>query len=173
MGSIGNKATGQTKQPVPVEEPVKTKINEYGFEVEDSNNPNLDFSDSVWKEMAELNKYFDAFIDYDLQKDVRDKMYKIGEDSKYEDALDLYNRIETEDNVTEDEYWAGYHVLADWLNIRPKRYTVLDSGMTAWDERFSSVEQAEAWANEHEGTKYVYDKWTHKYRKIGGKNWMK
>ena len=148
-----------------------TKYNEQGFEVEDSKNPEIEFTDRVWKEMAELRKYFDAFQDYDLQKDVRDKMYEIGEDSRYEDAMDLYNRIENGDNVTEDEYWAGYHVLAGYLNIRPQRYTVWDSGMSAWDDRFTSVEQAEHWAAEREGAKYVYDRWTRKYRKIGGKNW--
>lgn len=164
MGSVGKNNTVST---IPV-----TRENEYGFEVEESRNPEVEFTDRTWKEMAELQqKYFDAFRDYDLQKDVRDKMYEIGEDSRYEDALDLYNRIENGDNVTNDEFWTGYHVLADYLGIRPQRYTVLDSSRLAWDDRFTSVEQAEHWAAEREDASYVYDRWTRKYRKIGGKNW--
>ena len=123
--------------------------------------------------MAELRGY-GAFEDSDLRKLVDDRVSELVEE--YGD-LDRYNSDLTSliehmqgDKVTDDEYWAGYHLAANWLGIQQPRYTVLDSGMSPWDEKYGNVEQAEAWANEHEGA-YVYDTWTRKYRKIGGKNW--
>lgn len=144
-----------------------TKENSYGFEVENSNSPEVEFTDSFWQKMADLKAY-GVFEDSDLSKRVDEKMYDLGENAP-DEALTMFSRIQ-ESAVTEDEYWAGYHAMADWLGIRQSRYTVMDSDMLPWDERYSSVEQAESWAAEHEGA-YVYDTWTHKYHKIGGKNW--
>ena len=157
MGSIGNVSTPSTK------------YNDYGFEVENSNSPDIEFTDSHWKQMANLTKYFGAFEDYDLERDVRNKMYDLGESN--EGALDLYSKIEDGDNVTNDEYWAGIHALANMIGVSQKRYTVWDNSMSAWDEKHASIEQAEQWASEQNDAKYIYDTWTRKYRKIGGKNW--
>lgn len=158
MGSVGN----------TVQAPA-TKYNDYGFEVENNNNPDIEFTDSHWRQMSKLTKYFDAFQDPDLERAVRDKMYEVGESN--EEALTLYSKIEDGDNVTNDEYWAGMHALADMLGVSQKRYTVWDSNMLGWDEKYASIEQAAMWANEQDDAKYIYDTWTRKYRKIGGKNW--
>lgn len=150
-----------------------TKENAYGFEVEDNMYPDVSFTEALWKEMAELRGY-GAFEDSDLRKLVDDKVSELVDE--YGD-LDIYNSDLTSviehiqgENVTDDEYWAGYHVAANYLGIQQPRYTVLDSDMSSWDEKYGNVEQAEVWANEHEGA-YIYDTWTRKYRKIGGKNW--
>lgn len=161
MGSVGTVSTPSTK------------YNDYGFEVENSNSPDLEFTDSTWKDMAELRGY-DAFRDSELASRVDDRISELvnqyGDLEAYNsDLTTLRERIEGS-NVTDDEYWAAYHVMANYLGIRPNRYTVMDSNMSSWDERFSSTEQAEEWASQREGA-YVYDTWTRKYRKIGGKNW--
>lgn len=165
-GNSGNRNSGTASVPT-------TRENEYGFEVENTNSPDLEFNDSLWKEMSNLRGY-GAFEDSDLRKLVDNKISELVEE--YGD-LERYNSDLTSliehmqgDNVTGDEYWAGYHVAANWLGIQQPRYTVLDNNMSPWDEKYGSVEQAEAWANEHEGA-YIYDTWTRKYRKIGGKNW--
>lgn len=162
MGSVGNTA-------VPA-----TKYNDYGFEIENSNSPEIEFTDRVWKEMSDLQSY-GAFRDSELagRVDARisDLVSQYGDLEAYDsDLTTLREKIENS-GVTDDEYWAAYHVMANMLGIKPNRYTVWDSDMTPWDERFSSTEQAEHWAGEREGAKYLYDTWTRKYRKIGGKNW--
>lgn len=165
MGSIG--ASRNTSVSA-------TRENEYGFEVENNNSPDLEFTDTVWQEMADLRGY-DAFTDNDLRRRVDDRISELvdqyGDLDRYDsDLTSLREHIEG-DNVTDDEYWTAYHVMAKWLGIQPNRYTVLDNGQSAWDEKFTSVEQAEAFANERSDATYVYDTWTRKYRKIGGKNW--
>ena len=162
MGSIGNTT-------VP-----STKYNDYGFEVENNNSPEVDFTNRVWEEMAELRGY-GVFEDSELRNRVDDRISELvdqyGDLEAYDaDLTTLRERIE-EDAVTNDEYWAAYHVMANQLGIRPNRYTVMDNAQSPWDERFSSVEQAEQFANERNEATYVYDTWTRKYRKIGGKNW--
>ena len=159
MGSVG---AGRNSSKVKL-----TYENAYGFEVENSNSPEVEFTDNFWQKMADLKAY-DAFRDSDLSRRVDEKMYDLGENAP-DEALEMFSRIQ-ESAVTEDEYWAGYHAIADWLGVKQSRYTVMDSDRIPWDERYTDVEQAEHWAAEHEGA-YVYDTWTHKYRKIGGKNW--
>lgn len=161
MGSVGN--------VVPT-----TRENAYGFEIENSNSPVVEFTDLTWKEMAEL-RALGGFTDSDLADRVDSRISELVD--QYGD-LELYNSDLTslrerldESGITDDEYWAGYHVMANMLGIRPNRYTVWDKDMSPWDDRFTSVEQAEQWANEREDATYVYDTWTRKYRKIGGKNW--
>lgn len=162
-GSASIRNSGSTKSTAPA-----TKYNDQGFEIENSNNPDVEFTDSHWKAMSKLTKnYFGAFEDPDLERDVRNKMY----DQTDEAALDLYSKIEDGDNVTNDEYWAGIHALSDMLGVRQRRYTVWDSDMVSWDEKYTSIEQAEQWAVEHDGATYIYDTWTRKYRKIGDKDW--
>ena len=165
MGSIGasrNTAVSATRE------------NEFGFEVENSNSPELEFTDSVWQEMAELRAY-DAFEDSDLRSRVDDRISELVDQyddlANYDsDLTSLREHIEAE-NVTDDEYWTAYHVMAKWLGIQPNRYTILDSNQSAWDEKFTSVESAEQWASQRDEATYVYDTWTRKYRKIGNKNW--
>lgn len=145
-----------------------TRSNEYGFEIENTSNPEIEFSDSFWKKMSELQAY-GVFRDGDLSRDVEEKLYQLGDDIN-DDVATIYGRIQ-EDGVTEDEYWAGYHLLADMLGIQQRRFTVLDENESAWDEKFTSVEQAEQWAAGRDSATYIYDTWKRKYRKIGGKNW--
>lgn len=166
MGSIGNSATTQIKPAIT--------YNEYGFEVETKDYPEIEFTDSFWKRMAEL-RAIGGFEDYDLRRDVDNKVSELVEqygdlERVNPDATNIIDRIVDNSAVTSDEFWAGYHAVAEELGIKQRRYTVLDSNMSAWDEKYTSPEQAEAWASEHEGA-YVYDTWTRKYRKIGGKNW--
>lgn len=169
MGGRGNSGARNTSS-----EPA-TKENSYGFEVENTEYPDVEFTDRVWNKMAELRAY-GAFEDSDLRRLVDDRISDLVDQyddlARFdEDLTTLREKIEN-DNVTDDEYWAGYHVMADMLHISPPRYTVLENtGGAGWDEKFSSVEQAEAFANERSEAKYVYDTWTRKYRKIGGKNW--
>jgi len=174
MGSTGNKKEGATNPPVAYKpEPPKTKINKYGFEVEDAEYPIVEFTDLAWKDTADsIKKYPYWFEDQDLQDMVEEKIYQVAEDPKYEEAVSMYERLENED-VTSDEYWLGYHIIAGWLGIQQPRYHVLDSTGYTISENYGSVEGAEAWANEHEDATHIWDKWTHKYRKIGGKNWKK
>ena len=160
MGGRGNINSGTASVPA-------THENEYGFEIENSNSPEVEFTNNFWQKMSELRGY-DAFRDSDLSRLVDEKMYELGENAP-DEALTMFSRIQ-ESSVTDDEYWAGYHAMADWLHIQQPRYTVLDENGSAWDEKYGNVEQAEAWANEHEGA-YIYDTWTRKMRKIGGKNW--
>ena len=169
MGSIG--ANNNSSSTTPAN---STKYNEYGFEVENSNSPELEFTDYYWKKMRELSQYEgDAFHDEDLQRRVKDRMYELG-DNASDAAFTLFDRAENSDNITDDEYWTAYHALAEELGISPRRYAVSDAGGYLWEERFASTEQAVLWANERDGdAPYIYDRWTRKYRKIGGKNWRK
>lgn len=175
MGGRGTAAERNNSSSSSVEKP-KTITNAQGFDVENSDNPDIEFSKLTWEHMAELRK-LGGFEDDDLRRLVDDRISEILEE--YDDLsrynADLTNVIEhiQGDNVTDDEYWAGYHVAADYLNISQRRYTVLDSNMSAWDGKYSSVEQAEAWANEHNDAVYVYDTWQNKYRKVGGKSWRR
>ena len=163
---MGGRGNGGARNNSPA--PASTKENSYGFEVENTNSPVVEFTDSFWEKMAELRGY-GAFKDSDLSRLVDEKMYELGENADG-DALTMFSRIQ-EEGITDDEYWAGYHAMADWLGIKQPRYTVLDEGGSAWDEKYSSVESAEAWANERDEAKYIYDTWTRKMKKIGGKNW--
>ena len=178
-GLRGGKYSGQVA-PV-IEEPKaaetqqpKTKYNEQGFEVEDSDYPDIEFNDAWWQRMTELRGY-GVFQDSELRSRVDDRISQLvdeyGDLERYDPNLtSVRERIEL-DHITDDEYWAGYHLMADWLGIRPNRYTVMDSEGGVWDERYSSLEQAETWAAEQEDAKYIYDTWTRKMKKLGGKNW--
>lgn len=169
MGSIGSSTSSNTST-APA-----TRENEYGFEVENSNSPELEFTDRTWKEMAELRGY-GAFEDSELRNMVDDRISELVDQyddlARFdEDLTNLRERIENT-GVTDDEYWAAYHVMANMLGIKPPRYTVLENaGGAGWDERFSSVEQAEAFANERSEAKYIYDTWKRKGMRIGGKTW--
>lgn len=171
MGSIGSSTSSGTST-IPT-----TRENEYGFEVENTNSPELEFTDRLWKEMAELRGY-GVFEDSELRDRVDSKISELVDQyddlARYdEDLTNLRERIENT-GVTDDEYWAGYHVMANMLGIKQNRYTVLENaGGAGWDERFSSVEQAEAFANERSDAKYIYDTWKRKGIKIGGKTWRK
>lgn len=176
----GGKYSGQVA-PV-IEEPKvaetqqpKTKYNEQGFEVEDSNSPDMEFSDTMWEKMAELRSY-GVFQDSELRSRVDDKISQLvdeyGDLERYDaDLTNTIERLESSSNITDDEYWAAYHFMADSLGIKPNRYTVMDSDGGVWDERYSSLEQAETWAAEQEDAKYIYDTWTRKMKKLDGKNW--
>ena len=176
MGSIGKRAAGggtTIVNNVPITNP--TKYNDYGFEIEDTNSPDVEFTDDLWQEMANLRAY-GAFTDSELRDDVDDKISQLvnqyGDLAAYDaDLTTLREKIDGE-NITDDEYWAGYQVMAKWLGILPRRYTVWDSQKVPWDDKFTSVAVAEQWADGHDGA-YVYDTWLKKYRKIGGKNWRK
>lgn len=165
MGSIGNTT-------VPA-----TKYNDYGFEVENSNSPEVEFTDRVWKEMAEL-RALGKFENYDLARLVDDRIYELvdqyGDLEAYDsDLTTLREHLDT-DSITSDEYWAGYQLMAKQLGIKAPRYFGGEgSGDYGYaDTQFGSVEQAEEWAS-NRGLTHVYDSWTGKWRKIGGKNWRK
>ena len=90
MGGRGSASLRNSGSTAPA-----TKYNDQGFEIENSNNPDVEFTDSHWKAMSKLTKnYFGAFEDPDLERDVRNKMY----DQTDEAALDLYSKIEDGDN---------------------------------------------------------------------------
>lgn len=170
MGGRGTSATRNTGSTTPT-----TRENEYGFEVEATNSPALEFSDNTWKEMSEL-RVLDHFRDPDLARLVDNRISELidqyGDLEAYNsDLTTLRERLE-ESAVTDDEYWAGYHVMADWLGIKSPRYIAGESsddyGYT--DTRFGSAEQAGEWGGNRD-LSYVIDTWTGKYRKIGGKNW--
>lgn len=164
MGSIG---TSSSTAP-------STRYNEQGFEVENSNSPDVEFTDTTWNQMARLRE-LGGFTNPDLADLVDSRISELvdqyGDLEAYNsDLTTLRERIEGS-NITDDEYWAGYHVMANMLGIQAPRYTVMDNNQSPWDEKFGSVEQAEQWANERNDAKYVYDTWTRKMRRIGGKNW--
>lgn len=151
-----------------------TKYNEQGFEIEASNSPDVEFSELTWNQMAELRK-LGGFTNPELADLVDNRISELvdqyGDLEAYDsDLTTLRERIEGS-NITDDEYWAGYHVMANMLRIQAPRYTVMDNTQSPWDEKFGSLEQAEHWAAEREDAKYVYDTWTRKMRRIGGKNW--
>jgi len=105
-------------QPKP-----ETIENKYGFEVENKDDPILSFTDSHWKKMAELKKH-GKFYDHDLYDAVRDKITEIVD--KYEDlynydsdACILRERMD-EYGITDSEWWAGWHLLAEWLGLKGK-----------------------------------------------------
>lgn len=115
MGSVG--ANRNTPSSI-------TKYNDYGFEVENNDYPELEFTDRHWKEMAKLRDK-GLFADGDLRSAVDSKISDLVD--KYGD-LEVYNAdatniIERIDNngVTEDEYWAGYHAVADMLGVKQKK----------------------------------------------------
>lgn len=179
MGSIGaaKSSNPQPRNTINEWEERPTKDNEYGFEVEDSRDPELEFSDNVWKEMAELRS-LGHFEDYDLSRLVDDRIYELvdqyGDLERYDsDLTSLRERLE-ENAVTTDEYWAGYHVMANMLGIQSPRYIAGEGGEDYGyaDTRFGSEEQAAEWGQNRDLT-HVIDTWTGKYRKIGGKNWRK
>lgn len=118
VASIKNK----NSKPARSNEPTIT--NKYGFEVENTDDPVVSFSDGFWEKMAELKKK-GKFYDHDLYDEVRDKITEIVDE--YED---LYNydgdigllRDRMDDyGITDHEYWAGWHCLAEWLGLR--KYT--------------------------------------------------
>ena len=92
----------------------KPKENASGFEVSSGI---VEFSDAHWKEMAKLRKK-GKFADSDLSRRVDDKLYELGE-AAGDDILTMYDKIQ--DDVTDDEYWAGYHAIANWLKLSGKK----------------------------------------------------
>ena len=179
MGSVGNANPLGVRNSMSEWTEPKSKINEYGFEVEDSDEPDIEFTDRFWKKLADLKKeYGDIALNwnYELKRMVDNKIDDIVReyDDLYSYDFDLgilEDKVESSLNLTSDEYTAAYLDMADMLGLKPPRYTVLDGGMSAWDDTFSSPEQAEEWASNRDDAIYVFDTWTRKYRKIGGKNW--
>ena len=92
----------------------KPSENKYGFEVYNKN-PEVEFTDAHWKKMAQLRKK-GKFYDSDLSRKVDDKLYELQENAG-DDVLSMYDKMQ-EDRVTDDEYWAGYHAIAEWLKIK-------------------------------------------------------
>lgn len=114
----GEEEAKRLNQPKP-----ETIENKYGFEVENKDDPVLSFTDSHWKKMAELKKQ-GKFYDHDLYDAVRDKITEIVD--KYEDlynydsdACILRERMD-EYGITDSEWWAGWHLLAEWLGLKGK-----------------------------------------------------
>lgn len=179
MGSIGAAKSSNPQPRVTVQEweQIPTKYNEYGFEVEDSREPIIEFTDNVWKRMAELQGY-GVFEDPNLARLVDDRIDELvdqyGDLERYDSNLTTIVEKIMDSEVTSDEYWAAYHVIADQLGIQQPRYIAgennSDYGYT--DTRFGSEEQAEEWGKNRNLT-HIIDTWTGKYRKIGGKNWRK
>lgn len=104
-----NAKQASAKNDKPVE-------NKYGFEVYDKE-PEVEFTDSHWKEMAKLRKV-GKFMDTELRREVDEKMYELGEEAD-EDSLTLFDKMQ-EDRVTDDEYWAAYHAIANFLGLKKK-----------------------------------------------------
>lgn len=106
-------------QPKP-----ETIENKYGFEVENKDDPVLSFTDSHWKRMAELKKQ-GKFYNHDLYDEVKDKITEIvdkyGDLYEYNsDACILRERMD-EYGITDHEWWAGWHLLAEWLGLKGKK----------------------------------------------------
>ena len=118
MGSIGNNTFNVSNTSDTVES--TTRENEYGFEVENTNSSVLDFTDSTWERMAELRSE-GKFRDSELRSEVDDRISELvdqyGDLSLYdEDLTNIRERME-ESEVTDDEYWTAYHVMASYLNL--------------------------------------------------------
>lgn len=183
MGGRGNLGTRNTNPqpklslaPSPSES-YPTKINEQGFEVEATNSPEVEFRENVWKEMTDLRAlghFEDSDLRYLVDNRISELVDQYGDLERYDsDLTSLRERLEG-DRVTDDEYWAGYHVMAQWLGIASPRYIAGESGNDYGytDTRFGSPEQAADWGHNRD-LKYVIDTWTGRYIKIGGKNWRK
>lgn len=144
--------------------------NKYGFEVEGGTSPEIEFSENTWKKMAELRK-LGGFEDPELKDLVDDKIYKLvdqyGDLERYDSDLTTLREHLDSSRVTGDEYWTGYHVMADQLGIRAPRYTVMDRDESPWDETFGSAEEARDWASQRDDARYIFDKWTRKKERIG------
>ena len=113
------------------QEQPKTKYNEYGFEVENSDYPDIEFTDSLWKRMKDLKRHGD-FEDSDLADRVRnrinDLVMEYGDLERYDSELTtLVERMEGAEHITHDEYWAGIHVQADMLGMKSRLETLLDN----------------------------------------------
>lgn len=153
----------------------KTGLNQWGFEIELGKSPEVEFSKLTWERMAQL-RALGHFEDYDLRmlvdNKISDLVNQYGDLEAYDaDLTNLRERIENE-GVTDDEYWAAYHVMADTLGIRSPRYIAGENGNDYGytDTRFGSMEEAADWGHSRDLT-HVIDTWTGKYIKIGGKNW--
>ena len=174
---MGGRGSASIRNSEAASEPKenRTGINTEGCEVETGKSPVVEFSKLVWESMKELRK-LGHFEDSDLRRLVDDKISDLvdqyGDLERYDaDLTTLRERLE-EDAVTNDEYWAGYHVMADMLGIRSPRFIAGENGSDYGytDTRFGSAEEAEQWAGSRDLT-HVIDTWTGKYRKIGSKNW--
>lgn len=144
----------------------KTTYNKQGFET----GSEIEFSENTWKKMAELRK-LGGFEDPELKDLVDSKIYDLvseyGDLERYDaDLTTLRERLD-ESGITSDEYWTGYHVMADQLKIRAPRYTVMDRSESPWDETFGSAEEARDWASQRDDARYIFDKWTRKKERIG------
>lgn len=174
MGGRGTAAIRNRNSSSETSAPA-TKYNKQGFEVESTNSPELEFSEDVWKKMADL-RALGHFRDPDLRSLVDDRISELvdqyGDLEAYDaDLTNLKERVEN-DAVTEDEYWAAYHTMADYLDISSPRYIAGESGEDYGytDTRFGLEEEAAEWGKNRNLT-HVIDTWTGKYRKINGKNW--
>ena len=108
-----------------------TKYNEYGFEVENSDYPDVEFTDSWWKKMKDLKRHGD-FEDADLRGRVSDRISDLvmeyGDLEAYDsDLATLVGRMEDSERITDDEYWAGIHAQADMLGMKSRLETLLDN----------------------------------------------
>ena len=135
-GLRGGKYSGQVA-PV-IEEPKvaetqqpKTKYNEQGFEVEDSDSPDINFTDSWWDAMKELKRrgnFEDADLADRVDHLINDLVTEYGDLERYDaDLTILVERMEDAEHITSDEYWAGIHSQAKMLGMKSRLDTLLDN----------------------------------------------
>lgn len=85
----------------------------YSSEFETSGN--VDISEAHWKEMAALRKQgIHNFMDTEVVDKVDKKMRELG-DKANADIVYLYDKME--DDITEDEMYAIYHLMAKQLKL--------------------------------------------------------
>lgn len=174
MGGRGS-ASVRNSEAVSESQETRTAINNEGFEIETGKSPVVEFSKMTWERMKELRKlghFEDPDLRYLVDNRISELVDQYGDLERYDaDLTTLREKLE-EDAVTNDEYWAGYHVMADQLGIRSPRYIAGENGQDYGytDTRFGSAEEAADWGHNRDLT-HVIDTWTGKYIKIGGKNW--
>lgn len=175
-GNAGARSSGNTTETAQSTTTTPaTGTNKQGFEVELGNYPVVQFSDGVWDRMRELRE-LRHFEDPDLRHLVDNRISDLVD--QYDDLerydADVTNLVEKLDDpsLTNDEYWAAYHVIANQLGIRSPRYIAGENGNDYGytDTRFGSAEEAADWGHNRDLT-HVIDTWTGRYIKIGGKNW--
>ena len=106
-----------------------TKYNEQGFEVENSDHPDINFTDSWWDAMKELKRRGN-FEDTDLadrvEHRISDLVTEYGDLERYDaDLTILVERMENAEHITSDEYWAGIHSQAKMLGMKSRRILYL------------------------------------------------
>ena len=120
MGGRGTAAIRNSETPVAS----TTKENAFGFEVENTDYPEIEFKEQFWKEMFELaakGKFRDTDLRDAVDNKISDLVNEYEDLERYDpDLTNLRERIEN-NGVTDDEYWAAYHEMARMLNIEKPR----------------------------------------------------